>query len=245
VITGRAPIRAAYRDDKVARGYVDARFRDPLGAMLHARQVRALRRLIREVKPRRVLEIAPGPARLTVDVAPVVSGQAVIVEASPQMLAEATRRLNGTRCQALQGDAFQLPFGSVFDFVYVFRLIRHFQINDRAAMYRQIARVLRPGGLAVFDAVNEFVSAPIRARAPQEYRHYDALMRPDVLRAELATCGLEIVSLEGVQRQYETLTRIRDLVSPHARGVARLAIELVDRFGGGQPLEWIVTCRRA
>jgi ubiquinone/menaquinone biosynthesis C-methylase UbiE len=247
MMSGREEIREAYRDDRVARQYVGARFVEPLGAALHARQAQALTRLIRAHRPRRVLEIAPGPARLTVDVSPVIEGQAVIVEASAQMLAEARRRLapaNG-RWRFLQGDAFHLPLGPVFDLVYVFRLIRHFEAPERAELYRQIARVVRPGGRLMFDAVNEAVSAPLRACAyPGEFAHYDALMRPDVLAAELAGAGFEVTSLEGVQCRYTTLTRIQTLVAPRSRGIARLAIELTDRFGGGEPLEWIVTCRR-
>jgi ubiquinone/menaquinone biosynthesis C-methylase UbiE len=248
VINGRKAIRDAYRDETVAREYVDNRFREPLGAMLHARQVAAIRRLMEQKRPSRVLEIAPGPGRLTVDVSRGIDGfitMPVLVEASAQMLAEARRRLSRTqlRWRTLQGDAFSLPFTDAFDLVYVFRLIRHFRAAERAQLYRQIAKVLRPGGLLAFDAINEIVSAPLRANAPDEYRHYDALMRPDVLEAELAEAGLEIVSLEGVQRSYPALARIQTLMAPRSRRVARLAIELVDRFSGGAPLEWIVTCR--
>jgi SAM-dependent methyltransferase len=249
VINGHKAIRDAYRDETVAREYVDNRFREPLGALLHTRQVAAIRRLIEQKRPSRVLEIAPGPGRLTVDVSRGIDGfltMPVLVEASAQMLAEARRRLAHTelRWRTLQGDAFSLPFASAFDLVYVFRLIRHFRADERAQLYAQIAKVLRPGGRLVFDAVNEMVSAPLRANAPDEYKHYDALMRPDVLEAELADSGFEIVSLEGVQRSYPVLARIQTLVAPRSRALARAAIELVDRFGSGAPLEWIVTCRR-
>jgi len=250
MISGHTGIRTAYRDETVAREYVDTRFREPLGAMLHARQVNAIRRAIRDARPSRVLEIAPGPGRLTVELSAAIDGQPVLpvlVEASAQMLAEARRRLgvaNG-RWRALQGDAFNLPFTSAFDLVYVFRLIRHFKSSERAALYEQIAKVLRPGGLLLFDAINEAVSAPLRARAPAgEYEHYDALMRADVLESELAEAGLELVSLESVQRGYPVLARIQTLVAPRSRLVARLAMELTDRLCGGAPLEWIVTCRR-
>jgi len=249
MIKGHDAIRQAYRDETVAREYVDTRFREPLGALLHARQVAAIRRLIAEKRPSRVLEIAPGPGRLTVDVSKGIDGfvmMPVLVEASAQMLSEARRRLARTslRWRTLQGDAFSLPFANAFDLVYVFRLIRHFRSTERTLLYRQIAKVLRPGGTLVFDAINEIVSAPLRAYAPGEYQHYDALMRPDVLEMELAESGLELVSLEGVQRRYPALARIQTLVAPRSRQMARLAIELVDRFGGGAPLEWIVTCRR-
>ena len=46
MIKGHDAIRQAYRDETVAREYVDTRFREPLGALLHARQVAAVRRLI-------------------------------------------------------------------------------------------------------------------------------------------------------------------------------------------------------
>jgi SAM-dependent methyltransferase len=247
MISGHLGIREAYRDDTVARRYVDTRFREPLGAMLHARQVAAVTRLLRTERPRRVLEIAPGPGRLTVDISPALHGQGTLVEASAQMLAEARRRLGAasSRWRMVQGDAFHLPVGESFDFVYAFRLIRHFRAAERALIYRQIAAALRPGGWFVFDAVNEVVSAPLRARAAAgEYEHYDALTQPDALTAELAAAGLEVVALEGVQRRYGALARLQTLVAPRSRVAARLAMEITDRMGGGPPLEWIVRCRR-
>lgn len=247
MIAGRSELREAYRDDTIARQYVEQRFVEPLGAMLHARQVRALNRLIREERPREILEIAPGPGRLTAAVSAAMASHRVIVESSAQMLAEAKRRLAPGPCRwhLVQGDAFHLPLRATFDLVYVFRLIRHFQARERAELYRQIAGVLRPGGALMFDAINEVVSAPIRAGArPGEFEHYDALMRPDALASELLESGLELHSLEGVQHRYPVLARLQTLVAPRVRPLARLAIELTDRFGGGPPLEWIVTCRR-
>src|SRR5712692_4099670 len=193
-LRGRRQIRDAYRAGQVAQPYVDQRFREPLGALLHDRQVKALTRIIRNQAPRRVLEIAPGPARLTVHVARLL-GSGVIIDTSAQMLTEARRRLGATGApgwRIVQGDAFRLPFREAFDLVYSFRLIRHFGRADRGQLYADIAALLRPGGLLVFDAVNEVVSAPIRARsAPGEHRHYDALFRRDALIAELCDAGFD------------------------------------------------------
>src|SRR6187455_336592 len=69
VIRGRDEIRDAYRDDDVAEAYIAERFEHPLGAMLHARQLASLAGSIEAHRPGRVLEVAPGPARLTRDVA--------------------------------------------------------------------------------------------------------------------------------------------------------------------------------
>jgi ubiquinone/menaquinone biosynthesis C-methylase UbiE len=245
MIQGVHDMREAYRSTDVAENYVANRFVEPLGALLHARQVFAMRTVIRDVRPDRVLEIAPGPARLTADLKPYLPKGGVIVDASRQMLGEARRRLEDNRWTAVQGDAFALPFDGPFDLAYTFRLIRHFDGADRRRIYREIARVLRPGGVLVFDAVNEVVSAPIRARSNErEHQHYDALLRPEEIRRELSDSGFEVLSLQGVQHQYPSLLKIQVLVAPRSRSLARGLMEMVDVVGGGEPLEWVVVCRR-
>ena len=96
----------------------------------------------------------------------------------------------------------------------------------------------------MFDAVNELVSAPHRRRHPEGHQHYDALLRPDTLRQELEDGGFEVASLKGVQRRYGLLYQLQVLAAPRSAALARIAMEAVDRTGG-EPLEWIVTCRRA
>jgi ubiquinone/menaquinone biosynthesis C-methylase UbiE len=247
MIEGVTDMRDAYRDDTVAARYVEERFRQPLGALLHQRQVAVVRAAIRASGADRVLEIAPGPARLTVDVAPMLTRPPVVVDASAQMLLQARHRLSavGQRAGLVEGDAFQLPFAATFDLAYSFRLIRHFPEEERARIYAQIARVLKPGGLLVFDAVNEAVSRDLRANAkPGEYRHYDALLSRGELEGELRAAGFEIVSLTGVQHRYPLMKKIQILLAPRSRMIARGAMEMADR-SGGEPLEWIVVCRRA
>ena len=149
----------------------------------------------------------------------------------------------GTRCTLVRGDAFCLPFPSRFDLVYSFRLIRHFGAEDRLRLYREAARVLKPGGRLVFDAVNQRVYEPMRAIADGR-QHYDASLDREALCAELAAAGFEVESLAGAQHRYATLHRLQVLVAPRSAKLARLAMNVVDRVGGGEPLEWIVICRR-
>ena len=247
VFKGRDQIRDAYRDDGVARNYIRERFREPLGALLHERQTRALRDALNEDQPHQVLELAPGPGRITTDIVGLPGVRGVVVEASAQMLAEARKRVEpqaGGRWSFVHADGFHLPFGQSFDAAYTFRLIRHFDDGDRARVYKELARVLKPGGLLVFDAVNIVVSARVRAKSPGDHQHFDALMTPERLAAELREAGFSIPTLQGVQYRYETLYRLQTLVAPRSRRLARAAMELVDRVGGGEPLEWVVTCRR-
>ena len=247
MIKGQADLRKAYQDDRVAQDYVGTRFVAPLGAMLHARQVRVVRDLIARERIEHVAEVAPGPARLTVDVAPLLS-HVTLIDASAQMLAEARARLRtrglADRVRLVQADAFQLPIHSQFFLVYSFRLIRHFQRDDRLKLYQQIREILVPNGWLVFDAVNEVVSAPLRqGKGPDEYAHFDALLRPQGLEQELRESGFQTVSLIGVQRRYPALLKCQTLIAPRSTVLARAAMEVIDR-SGGEPLEWIVVCRR-
>jgi SAM-dependent methyltransferase len=247
VIQGVTEVRDAYRDETVAARYVDERFRQPLGALLHRRQVAVVRDAIRASGAERVLEVAPGPARLTTDIAPLIKRPPVVIDASAQMLGQARRRLAaiGRSVGLVEGDAFQLPFASTFDLIYTFRLIRHFPVAERTRLYRQIADALKPGGLFVFDAVNEAVSLPLRQRARAgEYRHYDALLRREDVIRELEAAGFEGISLTGVQHRYVLQQKAQILIAPRSAILARGVMEVLDRCGG-EPLEWVVVCRRA
>jgi ubiquinone/menaquinone biosynthesis C-methylase UbiE len=247
MISGIDGIRAAYQDEGVARRYVEERFTSPLGALLHDRQRSVLRSVIAAQARPDVLEIAPGPARLTTSVIDV-AGQLTLLDASAEMLGEAKRRLSAltvnTPYTVVRGDAFCLPFPSRFDLVYSFRLIRHFSTEDRLRLYREAARVLKPGGRLVFDAVNQRVYEPLRELADGG-QHYDASLTREALQAELKSAGFEIESLEGANHRYAALYQLQVLVAPRSAKLARMAMNVVDRVGGGEPLEWIVVCRRA
>ena len=244
---GRSNIRKAYRDDEESRNYIQTRFVEPLGAILHARQARVLKRVIASTQPERVLEIAPGPARLTTEVASLVR-HGVALDGSRPMLNIARQRLHengGDHWRLLNGDAFELPFTKAFNLVYTVRLIRHFDEADRRRLYQQIRRVLMDGGVLVFDAINGYVNARHRASVPDSdgnIRYYDALLTMDQIKAELQATGFDVISTDGVQHHYPVLQQIQNLAAPRSRMLARAAMEVVDRIGG-EPAEWVVTAR--
>src|SRR5262249_43834552 len=157
----------------------------PLGAVLHARQVGFLNRVIADVSPRRVLEVAPGPARLSAELARVPV--AVGMDFSPRMLAEARRRTRqrGARWEFVRGDGFALPFATgAFDLVFSPRFVRRFEPAPRQRLYAELRRVLRPGGHLVLDAQNVLVAGPHR-EGRTGYPVYDQLWRREELVAEL------------------------------------------------------------
>lgn len=252
-VKDREGIRAAYSTGETAEQYVDRRFASAWGSVMHETQVKVLNRCISTWGVERLLEIAPGPGRLSVDVTGFREGY--LCEANDSMLRVAGRRLrevrerNGTcptsrRWHLVRGDAFALPLRGPFDMVYTFRFIRHFGDDDRAALYAQIHGLLRDGGLLVFDAVNVRVAWPARVKEGLD-RHpiYDELYRRDALLEEVRANGFEVVSLTEVIRQMTLQQWVQVLVGPRSHGLAKRLIQLLE-YVPGQPLEWVVLCRK-
>jgi SAM-dependent methyltransferase len=241
-ISSEPELQRAYEGEAVASKYVGERFASEPHRQLHERQVAVVQRVMDRLQPSAALEIAPGPGRVTRDVRP--AGRLVCLEFNAGMIEEG-RKACGGAVEWVPGNAFELPFdqGEV-DFVYSFRFIRHFQLDDRRRLYAQIQRVLRPGGALVFDAVNESVSRGLRESAPEEYPVYDELYRADQLRNELLQAGFGSPLLESVQRHYVWQHRVQTLVGPRTPWLNRLLVRALERLPGGPGLEWIVSCRR-
>lgn len=240
-ISDEAGIKASYRGETVAGEYVERRFASELHRLLHERQVAAIQRALDREKPKRILEIAPGPGRLTRAVRP--SGALVCLEYNEGMIEQGRAACNG-KANWVRGDGFRLPFGPVFDLVYSFRFVRHFQLTDRRRLYEQIRQVLNPGGCFIMDAVNEVQSRPLRQAHPEDYPIYDELYHRDDLCAELHEAGLEVKELESVQKWYRWQYRSQVFLGPRSSWLNRLIVRGLERLPRRDGLEWIVTCRR-
>jgi ubiquinone/menaquinone biosynthesis C-methylase UbiE len=237
----REKILKAYTGGTVAAAYIRERFETELNKILHHRQVSFVNRVVSSQTPERVLEIAPGPGRLTRDLR--VKGTIICLEYNKGMI-----ELGSASCSDMtrwvRGNAFQLPFSQVFDLVYGFRFVRHFHRQDRQELYGEISRVLRPGGYFVMDAVNERVSRSLRQAHPERYPVYDKLYRPDELRQELNEAGLNVVTLHPVQKYLRWQYRSQILLGPRSNRLNRLIIRTLEKLPGKEGLEWIVLCRR-
>jgi ubiquinone/menaquinone biosynthesis C-methylase UbiE len=98
----------------------------------------------------RVLEVGPGPGWFSPAVARAVPrGRLVLFDLQRPMLVRARRRLRRAGVESsdlVQGDARRLPFrGASFDVAFLFAVLG--EVPDPAAAVRELARVLRPGGL--------------------------------------------------------------------------------------------------
>ena len=160
-------VAALYQDAEVAGTYVEQRFARSWTRLLHDKQVAQVNQAIETYQPELVMEVAPGPARLTTEIRGVTNG--VLVEYSHEMLAEAKQRLEqagvGSIWDVRHGNAFELKVQNIqCDFLYTFRFIRHFHEEDRTRIYQNIRTCLKPGGLLMFDVVNRTVREKRDAR---------------------------------------------------------------------------------
>jgi ubiquinone/menaquinone biosynthesis C-methylase UbiE len=235
-------LRAYYRKHEVVAQYLRRRTGQPLNGYLHAAQVRFLNDVIRERAPRRVLEIAPGPARLTAELD--FTGSGVAIDTSPAMLAAARDRVRerGREWAFMRADAFALPFpNGRLDLVYTLKFIRHFGLDDRKRLYNEIRRVLAPGGAFVLDAQNRAVSLPHRQRKGlQHYPIYDVLYDVAELRAEIEASGFGVCRVEGVLCRFPLQARINRLRRVGLGQAARVLIALLDHVPGRNPSTWMV-----
>ena len=237
-------LQAFYQDRDVVDSYLRRRTAQPLNGVLHRGQVDFLNRVVAERRPRRVLEIAPGPARLTAEIA--FGGLGVAVDASPQMLAVARDRLRGRPGTWLiaRGDAFSLPVADAsIDLAYTTKFVRHFQRGDRSRLYAEIRRVLRPQGVFVMDAQSRAVSQPHRARkGVEQYPIYDVLYDLPELVDELRSEHFHVLRTAGLIRHFAIQSRLNRLRRLKLAGLARLLVQAVERLPSATPSTWMVCC---
>jgi demethylmenaquinone methyltransferase/2-methoxy-6-polyprenyl-1,4-benzoquinol methylase len=92
----------------------------------------------------RALDVATGTGAVARELVRRTGCTVVGLDQSPEMLAEARRRLNG-RVELVQGSATSLPFDDgEFDGLTFTYLLRY--VDDPPATLRELARVVRPGG---------------------------------------------------------------------------------------------------
>jgi SAM-dependent methyltransferase len=256
-LTDKQDIQTAYRDTGRVAGYIAERFERPLGRVQHARQVAFVHRALLAWGCRRVLEIAPGPARLTARLAGVFRG--VALDFSPEMLRCARARLARSDCggcwSLVRGDAFCLPFAAdSFDAVYTFRFVRHFEAEGRGRLLREIRRVLRPRGVYITDYENappgdcrdgdaRGAGADLRERNPAGWI-FDARLTAGEVRRELDAEGFDLLELRGNIRHPRLQGQFDRKPSWGLMALRRLAVRCIECIPGKEPLEWLVLGRK-
>lgn len=244
-------VAVLYQDTEVAEKYVEQRFARSWTRLLHDKQVAQVNETIATHQPNLVMEVAPGPARLTVEVCGVTNG--VLVEYSQEMLAVAKQRLEragvGANWDVRHGNAFELNEQNIqSDFLYTFRFIRHFHEEDRNRIYQSIRTCLKPGGLLMFDVVNRTVrekrDARNRNKAKQELEVYDVTYTQAEFTAEMKRHGFEVLAFKPVIKHFELQSWVTRQLDRRLGQWAHRLVRVMEAIPSAEPLEWVVLCRR-
>lgn len=249
----KSSVAAVYEDGAIAQSYLDKRMRFSWQRLLHRRQVDILQSVLDEHQPAKVLEVAPGPARLSTELRGITT--ATMVENSQEMVEIASARLKSRGLDSVwkvvNGDAFALeqsvPAGS-FDLAYTFRFLRHFRDAERFRLYEQLRKALKPEGLLVFDVVGSVVFEQVERNNPvkpaDEIPIYDVAYTHAGIVAELEAHGFAQVRLVPLLRHFSIQSWISYKFDDVAPALAGIATALLERFPSKDPLEWVAICRK-
>lgn len=131
----------------LAPNYDRSRFGNSYGKFIHAQEHRALARMLVETSPVSVLDLACGTGRL-LDFAQTGC------DLSPQMLSEAQQKHPAKTLVCADATHLPFPAGS-FDAVFSMHFFMHLDHAGSVAVLSEAHRVLRNGGLFIFDFPSE------------------------------------------------------------------------------------------
>jgi SAM-dependent methyltransferase len=204
---------------------------------------------------RSVLDVGAGVGHWGRALAEVLSGEARVtgIDREPEWVAEATRRADaagvGDRFAYLQGEAERLPFeDATFDLVTCQTVLIH--LPDPRAAIREMARVVRPGGLVLAAEPNNRALALIGTSVEVPVEELVDLVRfiitcergkvalglgdssvGDLVPGLFAECGLEDV------RVYQS-DKPSPLFPPYAGEEQRVLRDQLRDDAGGDPFGW-------
>jgi ubiquinone/menaquinone biosynthesis C-methylase UbiE len=187
-----------------------------------------------------VLDVCTGPGTLALQAAQ--SARRVVgVDFSPSMLEELRRRAKEggvTNVEAVEADGQALPFGDA-SFDAAFSMFGLIFFPDRGKGFRELFRVLRPGGRAVVASWRPFDTVPpIKAvfEVLLEFmpelpfgKSKAPLGEPDEFRAELEAAGFSAVDVRMVSHK-DTASSVGAFWTSMARSTAPLVL-LRNRIG--------------
>lgn len=199
ITKGEEVLKKRWNNSQTAENYFDKRFEHPVWNFMHRKESAIVNLFILKLKPEKILDFATGPARVAKELKNFKNGWAI--DYSEEMLKVAQKELlgKGSNWQIEKQDAFSLSFPSAFfDIVVSFRFLRHFEAKDRKRLYWEVNRVLKNGGLFIFEALNKGMSSFLfrpQFTGAADKSLYDELYTPEELEKELKQNGFSLVKL--------------------------------------------------
>ncbi len=246
-VEGKKNIRDYYKDKKLVDEYIETRFKIPIGLVEHKQQVNFVKKVIKDYNLKNVLEIAPGPARVTVEIRDIEQGYAIDSSRSMLELAKKRLKLHGNdKWRLKEGDVFNLRFKKKFDLVMSFRFLFHLHKKEREKIYSEVRKSLRDDGLFIFEAINKYKAKTIRKIVGEDkYEIYDKLYKKKDLIKELEENGFKVLRLkESINHFYINIFISKLSVLLRVERVGERLIEFFEGFKSKNPLGWVVLCQK-
>ena len=119
-----------------------------VGDLSYRRRIESIAEYLAPQPEHRILDLGAGEGFVSLALREAFGSRVVALDAAPPILHQGVGRdLHGLGQAWLLGDGAQLPFGDrSFDGVVCSEVLEH--VEDDAAVVREIARVLKPGGVA-------------------------------------------------------------------------------------------------
>lgn len=234
-----------YQQNKVAERYIDQRFQEPLNRVEHRRQVDIINKIIRDQNSSRVLEFAPGPARITAELE-VEGGTSIDSSRSMLHLAKKRMKEKGKAWKFIKGNILTLRINYKYDLIFCFRFLLHFKMEERKKIYRQAQRFLNQEGYLVFEVMNKNIVLPLRRLlGKKRYFMYDKLYTQEEFINEMEANGFKVIKLYPVLNHFWIQALFsRPLKFMGWNRKAEQFLFFFERFKSKQPYEWIALCQK-
>ncbi|UXI65788.1 bifunctional 2-polyprenyl-6-hydroxyphenol methylase/3-demethylubiquinol 3-O-methyltransferase UbiG [Tahibacter amnicola] len=189
---------------------------------------RVLARQSRNTREMRLLDVGCGGGLLAEGFARLGCTVTGIDQSVPSLVAaRAHAAASGLSIDYREGTAEQLPFADAsFDIVSCCDVLEH--VDDVGTVIAEVARVLKPDGVFLFDTINRTLRSYLVAiklaqdwwptrMVPRDVHVWRQFIRPDELAAHLNRHGLELGDLKGLAPPAKPLTALRAWIQ-HKRG---------------------------
>jgi len=236
-------VKEWYQRKDIVQNYMNGKFESTMGALTHKKQIDAIKKEIKRIKAKHIMDIACGPARLSKDIRGSFRGLAV--DCSDEMLKLAKRRLKESCWKVKKMDAFNIKnMNKKFDLILTFRFLRHFDSKERKQLYKNINYLLKDNGILIFDVANKKKWDSVRKLSQSLRREdivkvFDKLYYKNEVKRELKDNGFAVIKMIPVLDSY----LIQYLISIFGKWTLFL-VEIIEMLGGNDPWEWIVICKK-
>jgi malonyl-CoA O-methyltransferase len=181
-----------------------------------------------KVKPRAILDLGAGTGHGSRALKRLYPGSPVVaVDIAPGMLQQAKQQSRWLRrFERVRADAYALPFADgAFDLVFSSLMLQW--CDDLDAVFAEIARVLKPGGLLLFSTFGPGTLAELRdswASAGDNSNHVNHFFDPHALGSALLQASLAepVLDVDRVVERYsDVMSLMRELKAIGAHNVTR------------------------